>query len=756
MSSANYSPRPTITRWLWLGFGLLILVLALTSLIYYWQMRRIDSDVAQVVEVQEPLERTVLQMQIAVDDTANAASDYAKNRDPSDAKRIHDYSLDFERLAAEFSNLTQTDEMNTLGQDMKALHDQFNESASETVALVDKQDALVLSFRKDVEDLDEFINEMLQPTIEGTSPDTIQKMKATLNMQDSLDSVSMAVDAYITRPDSSLLEQVLGAPEDFRQAYAMYHKTSLSVYENIWLSSMNEQFTEIAGTGTEIIQITDELHQLLGEFQITSGQINAYLSDQVQPLVHAQAVQVSEHIHTSVSSGSTWLLILGIIGILIGSTSVWAISRNVTSPIRQLAEGAAIVSKGRLDHRFNIDAKGEFGQLAFALNQMLDSLGRSRDALGESEEFAWELLDATDYVVIMTDLRGVILASNEVAAARFGRSLEQMVDESLFDLLPAGPATSMRAQVSEVVRSGKPIHYEDEREARIIDYNIYPVLGSKGQVSRLAIFAHDITMRKWVEDVTEQLGRRNEFILKAAGEGIYGLDTQGKTTFVNPAGARMLGYEPDELIGQLHHELVHHSRPDGKLYPNQECPVYAAFKDGAIHNNVDDEVFWRKDGTSFPVEYTSTPIIEDGKILGAVVTFQDITDRKRLEEVLHQSEERYRFIFESTTSLIISVDEEGTIVDCNARMQQKLGYSPNEVIGRDLLDIVHPDEQTKVRECLKEALTKGFKYNNEFRVVHKDGTFVDVGMNAAAVRDADGAYVRTICMIDEVRQRLHK
>ena len=92
----------------------------------------------------------------------------------------------------------------------------------------------------------------------------------------------------------------------------------------------------------------------------------------------------------------------------------------------------------------------------------------------------------------------------------------------------------------------------------------------------------------------------------------------------------MLDYEPEELIGQLHHELVHHSRPDGKPYPNQECPVYAAFKDGAVHTNVDDEVFWRKDGTSFPVEYTSTPIIEDGKILGAVVTFQDITDRSRM------------------------------------------------------------------------------------------------------------------------------
>ena len=97
---------------------------------------------------------------------------------------------------------------------------------------------------------------------------------------------------------------------------------------------------------------------------------------------------------------------------------------------------------------------------------------------------------------------------------------------------------------------------------------------------------------------------------------------------MNPVAARMLGYEPDELIGKRHHELVHYSRPDGKPYPSEQCPIYAAFKDGTVHTNVTNEVFWRKDGTSFPVEYTSTPIIEVDKIFGAVITFRDISNRK--------------------------------------------------------------------------------------------------------------------------------
>jgi PAS domain S-box-containing protein len=329
-----------------------------------------------------------------------------------------------------------------------------------------------------------------------------------------------------------------------------------------------------------------------------------------------------------------------------------------------------------------------------------------------------------------------------------------MIDLSLFDLLPADSAASMKSQIAEVIRSGKHIHSEYEREGKIIAQNIHPVFGRKGEISRIAIFARDITVRKWVEEVTEQLGRRNELILEAAGEGIYGLDTQGKTTFVNPAAARMLGYKQEDLIGQRHHELVHHSKPDGRPYPHEQCPIYTAFKDGVIRTSVDDEVFWRKDGTHFPVEYTSNPIIEDGRILGAVVTFRDITERKRVEKALSQSEEKYRSMFEATTSLIVSVDKEGLIIDCNDRIQQILDYAPHEIIGQNLVDFVHPDEQTKVQECLKEVLTKGFDYNNHYRMVRKDGSLIDVSMNAAAVRDTHGAYVRTICMIDDMTERL--
>ena len=102
-------------------------------------------------------------------------------------------------------------------------------------------------------------------------------------------------------------------------------------------------------------------------------------------------------------------------------------------------------------------------------------------------------------------------------------------------------------------------------------------------------------------------------------------------TFVNPAALRMLGFAEEEMLGQSVHALIHHSHEDGSNYPVEDCPMYASYTKAA-ESHVTDEVLWRKDGSSFPVEYSSTPITTDGKVIGAVVTFQDITERKRAEQ----------------------------------------------------------------------------------------------------------------------------
>lgn len=139
----------------------------------------------------------------------------------------------------------------------------------------------------------------------------------------------------------------------------------------------------------------------------------------------------------------------------------------------------------------------------------------------------------------------------------------------------------------------------------------------------------------------DALRLQNELILNAAGEGIYGLDLHGRTSFVNPAAAAMTGHTVEELLGGSMHDIVHHSHPGGGHYERFDCPIYAAFRDGLLRN-VGDEVFWRKDGTCFPVEYTSTPIYNDGEIVGAVVVFRDISMRRQTEDRLRTALEEVR------------------------------------------------------------------------------------------------------------------
>lgn len=144
-----------------------------------------------------------------------------------------------------------------------------------------------------------------------------------------------------------------------------------------------------------------------------------------------------------------------------------------------------------------------------------------------------------------------------------------------------------------------------------------------------------------IEEVFLDIERKNQLILRAAGEGIYGVNPDGVTTFVNPAAEQMLGWSAAELVGRNAHEIFHHSHSDGSCYPRHHCPIYAAFHDGIFHQE-DNEVFWRKDGSCFPVEYTSTPIEDQGRLVGAVVIFRDVSERReadrRLREALSQVE----------------------------------------------------------------------------------------------------------------------
>jgi PAS domain S-box-containing protein len=181
-----------------------------------------------------------------------------------------------------------------------------------------------------------------------------------------------------------------------------------------------------------------------------------------------------------------------------------------------------------------------------------------------------------------------------------------------------------------------------------------------------------------------------ELILNATDQGIYVLDAQGRCTLFNRAASAMTGWRPEEGVGRSIHELIHHTRPGGSPHPLAECSVLGVLRTGrGVHK--DSEVYWRKDGTPFPVEYSSSPMIEGGRAIGAVVVFTDITERKEVEKVLREREGELRLISDTGPTLISYIGADGVYHWVNKTFAQWVGRAAREI------------RRLHIREVLGEA-----------------------------------------------------
>lgn len=201
---------------------------------------------------------------------------------------------------------------------------------------------------------------------------------------------------------------------------------------------------------------------------------------------------------------------------------------------------------------------------------------------------------------------------------------------------------------------------------------------------------HQHTAIPAISQVFQEFAQQNQLLLNAAGEGIYGVDAEGRATFVNPAAEQILGWKADELLGNNIHLAIHHSHTDGSDYCVQDCPIFAAFRDGTVRR-VDDEVFWCRDGHAVPVEYTSTPVYDQEKLMGAVVIFRDVSERKSAEEKLHSTMEELRDALEQVKQLTHKLELE------NAYLQQEIseGFNSHHIVGNSAV-VQQIDHQIKL------------------------------------------------------------
>lgn len=273
---------------------------------------------------------------------------------------------------------------------------------------------------------------------------------------------------------------------------------------------------------------------------------------------------------------------------------------------------------------------GELEERSRIEEALRTSEARFRDFADASADWFWEMGPDLRFSYVSERIEEV---TGVPAAYHIGKSREEIAGESAQDekwrehlrqLKLYQPFSDFRFlrrghddRLQYMSTSGKPI-YDDQ-----------------GQFSGYRGTGVDITERVLALDALSSAEERNRLILNSVADGIYGVDREGTATFVNPAALKSFGYAAEDLVGHHIHDLIHHTRADGSKFPVEECPMYWSIVDGEARHVV-DEVFWRKDGTSFPVEYTATPIRKEDKVVGAVVAFSDVTQRREVERLKNE------------------------------------------------------------------------------------------------------------------------
>ncbi len=375
------------------------------------------------------------------------------------------------------------------------------------------------------------------------------------------------------------------------------------------------------------------------------------------------------------------------------------------------------------------------------------SLRRHGEMLAESQRIAhigsWEA-DLTTGELIWTD----------ETYRLYGVSPETFVPsvESFIQLLHPDDQAAMRSWIETSLAGGQA----GELEFRVVHPDGRPrVLSGRGELvrdadarpRRMVGTVQDITTRKQEQRALNESEAHHRAVLAALSEGVYGMNREGRCTFVNAAALAMLGFAEADMLGQDQHALFHHHRPDGRPYPSAECPIHMTLADGQARAR--NEWFIRKDGSLFPVEMIATPMFSAGEQVGAVVSFQDISARLRDEERIRKLSQA---VEQSPESILIT-NLKAEIEYVNESFLRGSGYAREEVIGRTPRLLHSGKTPPETYAGLRASLARGETWKGEFINRRRDGSeYVEFAI-ITPLRQADGRISHYVAVKEDITEK---
>jgi PAS domain S-box-containing protein len=359
-------------------------------------------------------------------------------------------------------------------------------------------------------------------------------------------------------------------------------------------------------------------------------------------------------------------------------------------------------------------------------------LARHRKALEDAEAWFRQLAESAPEGLVVIDERGLIVMVNRRAAHIFGYSPQELQGRTLYSLVLdeaqvrqllkdglSGARTAPDSPMSVTLQSGQGVRKDGSFFPADISISWLQEIPGRGGSACISV--RDVTQRHQMEEKILAKEEQLRLMVESNQDGLYGVDDQGRFTFMNAAGIRILGYDDfEELRGKDSHELIHHHRRDGTAYPIEDCPFYRSrMHSETIHRN--DEIFWRRDGTMIDISYSSAPMLQNGVRIGAVVSFVDFTERNRSLELISRQRATFATLFDAIPEVISYKDTEGRYIACNSLFLQMLNLSAEKVMGHTSEEIFSAEIAEIIKNKDAEVLSSRQKITFEEFLDHADG-----------------------------------
>ena len=403
-----------------------------------------------------------------------------------------------------------------------------------------------------------------------------------------------------------------------------------------------------------------------------------------------------------------------------------------------------------------LDDKGQtIGVLGIARD--ITTRTEAEHALQQSQQQTQQYLSIVGVMLVVLDAEGRVQLVNRKGCEMLGAPEADILGKDWFQFfLPERVRKDVRASFFQLLQGGEATLAEyaenpvltHRGEERMVAWHNALLRDEAGQICGVLASGEDITERKLAEQALRDSRESLRLLLDSMAEAAYGVDFDGNCAFVNRAFLRMLGYQDaHEVLGKRIHALIHHTRADGSPYPESECRMHRAYlANEAI--NVSDEMFWRKDGVAIPVEYWSNPIVTDGVVVGAIATFVDIAERKRVEAQLGLAAK----VFEQSGEGIMITDAQCNIVMVNQAFTAITGFSEAEVLGQNPRMQSSGHHDRAFYSAMWETLVTQGRWQGEIWNRRKDGSVYPEMLSIIRVLGAKGEVSHYIGITSDITQ----